>query len=68
MRIVVQCASKKDEAAASFLAHDGRPILFVARPDVPAPSASQVYARPDDLAVRRQTWRGPPAFARDGPQ
>ena len=57
MKIVIQCASRKHPAAASLSASDGRAVLFVAHPELAPGDASRVYARPDDIAAGRQTWR-----------
>lgn len=57
MKIVIQCAARKDPAAASFAAPDGRQVFFVAHPGLAPPSLSCVYARPDDLSDDGRTWR-----------
>lgn len=57
MNVVIQCASKKDPAAGSLYAADGRPVMFVADPGR-APSDSAVcYARPDDASDDGRSWR-----------
>ena len=57
MKIVIQCAGRKQPRAASFLAPDGRPVLFLAHPEMAPSSAGHVYARPDEVSHDGRTWR-----------
>lgn len=58
MRIVIQCAGNKSEAAGSFFLKDGRKVIFVASPSAEPPPKNNAYARPDDMAEgSRETWR-----------
>src|SRR5262245_6769757 len=57
MKVVIQCAARKDPAAASLCAADGRPVLFLAHPDLAPSSARNAYARPDDISDDGRTWR-----------
>jgi hypothetical protein len=57
MKIVIQCAARKDPAAKTFLASDGRAVVFVARPDIAPRQAGVVYARPDDDCAEGTSWR-----------
>lgn len=57
MKIVIQCAAKKDPNAGYLVNADGKPVLFVANPDQAPPSDTYFYARPDDLAENGRTWR-----------
>jgi hypothetical protein len=57
VRIVIQCAARKDPAATSLVSADGRPVLFVAKPHAAPAGSHQYYARPDDPARDGQTWR-----------
>lgn len=56
MRIVIQCAAKKNPAG-SLRSSEGRKVLFVAQPDLAPAEASQHYARPDDVSDDGRTWR-----------
>jgi hypothetical protein len=57
MKIVIQCASRKDPAAGSFITADGRLVLFVAHPDTAPPAGGIAYKRPDDLSDDGRAWR-----------
>lgn len=57
MKIVIQCASKKQPDAGSLAARNGRPVKFVAHPEEVEVSRGCHYARPDDAAYDGKTWR-----------
>ena len=57
MKIVIQCAAKKDSDAGSLTDAHGKPVLFVANPGLAPHSDTCVYARPDDQAGNGKTWR-----------
>ena len=57
MKIVIQCAAKKDPDAGSLTDAHGTPVLFVANPGLAPHSDTCVYARPDDQAGNGKTWR-----------
>jgi hypothetical protein len=57
MRIVIQCAAKKDPSAGSLRSSNQREVLFVAQPDLAPSEAVQHYARPDDVSDDGRTWR-----------
>lgn len=58
MRIVMQCAGSKRADAGSFVAGDGRRVVFVARPDLVEDTADVLHAHPDQHSDRHgQTWR-----------
>lgn len=57
MIAVIQCAAKKDAGAGHLRKRDGRPVLFVARPDEAPLRSSTAYARPDDLTDSGSSWR-----------
>lgn len=58
MIVVVQCAARKMPRAGHFVSHDGRRVLFVARPEaMRAGLDGQIYARPDDVAEAGKSWR-----------
>jgi hypothetical protein len=57
MKIVIQCAAKKDLNAGYLTTGGGKPVLFVANPEKAPPSEVYVYARPDDLTENKKTWR-----------
>lgn len=56
MIVVIQCAGSKHPDAGSFSTRDGRPVRFVAHPEL-APDDGDFYARPDDLCDGGKTWR-----------
>ena len=57
MIVVMLCAARKARHAGHMRSPDGRKVLFVARPGT-APARSGIqYARPDDLADDRKSWR-----------
>lgn len=58
MTVVIQCAARKIPSAGHFVAHDGRSVLFVARPEEMRERPSgRIYARPDDVAEGGKSWR-----------
>ena len=57
MKIVIQCAAKKDPNAGCLTDYKGTPVLFVADPACAPHTDTYVYARPDDLAENEKTWR-----------
>jgi hypothetical protein len=57
MKIVIQCAARKNPAAGSFRDAANRPVLFVAQPGGAPANASVSYARPDEQIGDGQTWR-----------
>ncbi len=57
MRIVIQCADRKDASAGSLHAADAGPVLFVAQPTLAPANPIRHYARPDDISDDGRTWR-----------
>ena len=57
MKVVIQCAAKKDPNAGYLINGDGKPLLFVANPAKAPPSNTHLYARPDDLSESDKSWR-----------
>ena len=57
MKVVIQCAGRKDRTGNSLMAADGRPVLFIAHPAEAPSSVEHAYARPDDVSENGQTWR-----------
>jgi len=57
MKIVIQCAAKKDPCAGFLTNGDGKPVLFVANPETAPPSDAYRYACPDDPAKSGKSWR-----------
>lgn len=57
MIAVIQCAAGKKANAGHMNTRDGKPVLFVVDPSSAPPSASYVYARPDDIFESGTTWR-----------
>jgi hypothetical protein len=55
--VVIQCAGSKRKNAGYLKTKDGRPITFVAHPELAPPAATCVYARPDDPSDAGGTWR-----------
>lgn len=56
MIVVIQCAGSKRTGAGTLRTKDGKPVKFVARPDL-APDDGFAYARPDDLSDQGGSWR-----------
>src|SRR5262249_61435085 len=57
MKTVIQCAARKQPAATTFRAADGRRVAFVAQPDLAPRDAGTVPARPDDQSGDGRSWR-----------
>ena len=57
MKLVIQCAGKKEPSAGSLQTSDGRRVHFVAHPNEPGQGEDRFYARPDDLSDDGRTWR-----------
>jgi len=57
LKVVLQCASRKDPAAKTFLAGDGRRVVFVAHPDLVPRAANSIHARPDGPSGGGRSWR-----------
>jgi hypothetical protein len=55
--VVIQCAGSKRKNAGFLKMKDGRPVSFVAHPELAPLSPSCVYARPDDASDAGGTWR-----------
>lgn len=56
MIVVIQCAARKAPNAGHLVTADGKPVTFVAHPEI-APRDDGVYARPDDDAGEGRSWR-----------
>lgn len=57
MIVVIQCAARKRLDAGRLVTAGGKPIEFVAHPELAPPDNTRVYARPDDLAEDGVSWR-----------
>src|SRR5262249_44149786 len=57
MIAVIQCAGSKRKSAGFLKMQDGRPVLFVAHPELAPPRANCIYMRPDDESDAEGTWR-----------
>jgi hypothetical protein len=57
MIVVIQCAGSKRSNAGRLIAASGKPVLFVARPDLAPRSDELLYAKPDDRSDIGKTWR-----------
>lgn len=60
MKIVIQCANRKDENAGRLLNSIGEKVIFVAHPEKCEKTIPNLkYCRPDDkIAKESGTWRG----------
>lgn len=56
MIVVIQCAASKAPDAGHLATADGKPVIFVAHPEI-APKHDGFYARPDDDAGEGRSWR-----------
>jgi len=57
MKIVIQCAGRKNPDAGYFLTSGGEPVCFVADPEAVPTNKNLIYARPDDQSDKGQSWR-----------
>jgi hypothetical protein len=57
MIIVIQCAASKIPDAGNLMTASGKPVLFVADPQVAPANLAHVYARPDDAYEKGISWR-----------
>jgi hypothetical protein len=57
MIVVIQCASTKRPDAGHLVTADGKPVVFVAHPEIAPADAAHVYARPDDPSDNGRSWR-----------
>ena len=57
MIAIIQCAASKREGAGRLVTADGRPVKFVAHPNLAPSDDRVVYARPDDVSDMERPWR-----------
>jgi hypothetical protein len=57
MIVVMQCAASKQNDAGRLVTVDGKPVEFVAHPQLGPRRHDRVYARPDDLREDGTSWR-----------
>lgn len=57
MIVVIQCAATKRSNAGYLMSADGKPMVFVAKPESAPSDSAHVYARPDDPAGNGKSWR-----------
>ncbi len=57
MIVVIQCAAKKQPDAGYLRTSKGKPVLFVADPDIAPQTDQYFYAGPDDISDKGETWR-----------
>jgi hypothetical protein len=57
MIVVIQCAARKRPGAGHLVSKAGRPVLFVAHPELAPAGDHSLYARPDDGSETEQSWR-----------
>jgi hypothetical protein len=55
--VVIQCAGSKRSGAGHLLSAGGRPVVFVAHPEIAPADDHYVYARPDDSSANGKPWR-----------
>lgn len=55
--VVIQCAGRKQPNAGHLKSHDGRNVMFVAKPGAAPKDAPYAYAHPDGAAAAGETWR-----------
>jgi hypothetical protein len=55
--VIIQCAGSKRDGAGYLTTNDGRPVSFVAHPELAPPAAGRLYARPDDQSDQGGSWR-----------
>jgi len=57
MIVVIQCAASKRPDAGHLITSGGRPINFVAHPELAPTQDNRLYARPDDISENGMSWR-----------
>jgi hypothetical protein len=57
MIVVIQCAATKRPGAGCLVSASGRPVCFVAKPELAPADTEYVHARPDDLSDNGRSWR-----------
>jgi hypothetical protein len=57
MIVVIQCAAIKRADAGRLVTNSGKPVDFVADPQIAPADGSRIYARPDDAAANGKSWR-----------
>jgi hypothetical protein len=57
MIVVIQCAASKRSGAGHLVSASGRPVVFVAHPEIAPAHDHSLYARPDDFSENGRPWR-----------
>jgi hypothetical protein len=57
MIVVIQCAASKQPDAGNLVSKSGKPVVFVARPDLAPADDRHVYCVPDDRSESGKPWR-----------
>jgi len=57
MIVVIQCAATKRSRAGHLLTREGKPVDFVAHPELAPKQTNRIYQRPDDISDRGMSWR-----------
>jgi hypothetical protein len=57
MKVVIRCAATKRSIAGRLVTRDGKPVEFVAHPNIAPMGPAKIYARPDDTSDRGISWR-----------
>lgn len=57
MIVVIHCAASKRPDAGHVVNAAGKPIVFVAHPEIAPAENAHVYARPDDASENGRSWR-----------
>lgn len=57
MIVVIQCAARKPPDAGHLVTPQGKPVVFVAHPEIARKDGRHLYARPDDDSGNGTSWR-----------
>jgi hypothetical protein len=57
MKVIIQCAAKKQTDAGTMRTPDGSKVRFRAHPNEANPPPGECYAHPDDVCHTGRTWR-----------
>jgi hypothetical protein len=57
MIVVIQCAATKRSKAGRLITRDGKPVDFIAHPELAPTEPTKIYVRPDDISDRGISWR-----------
>jgi hypothetical protein len=57
MIVLIQCAASKRPGAGHLVSASGKPVVFVAHPEIAPANDRHLYARPDDRSENGKPWR-----------